>query len=334
MRRLGPLAAIGILLALPLAAGARGSPASGPQSAVRALVESWTGVYDDLEQVTFDAHGRSPLVSDDERRIRTIVAPVSLPWLGPHVLYLEEFREDHPDDPRRQVLLWLAPIPGSVAESVRVRQLTFRQPQRWRHLYRRPRRIAQLSRADLESMTGCDLVMTRSGGHFTGGTEGRRCVDSLRRPRRYVVYRLLVGDGLNWSRKRVFGLPGNELETETVAFNWFEPHRARLYACRVRWSRSKKAADFAPLTTLDLQDEGGRAILATPDGRSFDIELHSGDWPFDANRDALILIVRELGAGARLVSSWAGRDAETIAASLGSLEVACGPIAPRPNVRS
>lgn len=317
-----------------LGADHSGAGAAGRANAVTALVESWSGVYDDLEQVIFDERGRSPLVSDDDRRIRTIVAPVKLPWLGSAVLYLEEFRQDDPHDPRRQVLLWLAPQGGAESETVRVRQLTFREPQRWRELYAHPERLARLRPGDLASIPGCDLVLTRDGDQFQGGTVGRGCVDSVLRPRRYVDYQVLVGDGLNWYRKRLYRLGDDQLLRETTGFDWFELHQARLYACRVRWSRTGHPADLAPLATIDLQDEGGRALLTTPNGVDFGLELHSDDWPFDANRDALILIVRQLGAGAPLVSSWTGLDGEQISASLGAIDVSCGPIAPRRNVRS
>jgi CpeT/CpcT family (DUF1001) len=327
---------LAVLIAAVLLAAVSALPRAGAGdtgSAVNVLLESWSGAYDDVEQVVYDARGHSPLVSDDDRRIRTIVAPVSLPWLAGHILYLEQFRQDDPDDPRRQVLLWLAPEPGPIAGTVRVRQLTFREPRRWQHLYEHPLRMRALRRSDLASLPGCDLVLAHSGAEFIGGTAGRRCVDSVTRPRRYVVYRLLVGQGMFWYRKRVFRLSDDRLETETVGFNWFELHHARLYACRVRWSRSGRHADLEPLATVDLQDEGGRASVTTPDGHSFEMELHSDDWPFDANRDALILVVRRLGAGATLVSSWTGLDAEQISASLGAIDVRCGPIAPRPDVR-
>jgi len=52
---------------------------------------------------------------------------VSVAWLGVHVLYLEEFLEDNPEDPRRQLLLALEPA-GTPAHAVRVRLFTFRTP--------------------------------------------------------------------------------------------------------------------------------------------------------------------------------------------------------------
>jgi hypothetical protein len=338
--KLPSLLLAGALLARATLACAAAQPSSPAQpldesqAAVAALVESWSGVYDDEEQVIFDERGVSPLVSDDKRRIRTIVAPVVLPWLGTHVLYLEEFPQDDPEDPRRQVLLALAPEPSAFAGSVRVRQLTFREPERWRRLYEREELIERLRRSDLAYLPGCDLLLTRDGEQFRGGTLGRGCIDSSRHPRRYVDYQLLTGGGLNWYRKRLYRLDDDELVSETVGFDWFELHDARLFACRIRWSRSGRPADLLPLTSVDLHDQGGRVRFTTPDGHAFELELHSGDWPFDANRDALILVVRELGPGAPLASSWAGLDSEDITVSLGAVDVRCGPVAPLRDVTS
>lgn len=319
---------VAVWVGLPARAWGQVPAGDDEQPPVAALEQSWVGVYDDLEQVIFDERGLSPLASDDNRRIRTIVAPVALPWLGKNVLYLEEFPQGDPDDPRREVLLWLAPESPAHPRTVRVRQLTFREPARWSRLYEDTELQKRLSMRDLASMPACDLLLTQEGEQWSGGTVGRGCVESLRRRQYYVDYRLLVGNGLNWYRKRLRRVDDNELIRETVAFDWFELHQARLYACRVRWSPPGRANGERTLAVVGVHDQGGRSRFVTPDGRSFQIELHSGDWPFDSNRDALILILRELGAGAPLVSSWAGLDAREISASFGGVNVTCGPFAP------
>ncbi len=290
---------------------------------VAALYRRWPGVYDDREQIIFEAREDSTLGAGTDRRVRTRVAPLVLPWLGPQVLYLEELLRDEPALPRRQLLLVLLPEHDSGAATVRVRELTLREPGRWRGMAAGD--LGALSEKDVQTMSGCDLLLTREGDQFRGGTIGRHCLEGGTRPaRHYVDYRMLLGPGLYWYRKRVVRLADDALVAEIVGYDWFELHQARLYACRVSWAKSGRPEELAPLATLDLHDQGGRAHLGTPDGRSFQIELHSGDWPFDPNRDALVLTVRELSGQGRVVSSWAELDAPQIEAELDGFDVLCG----------
>src|SRR5438105_408779 len=78
--------------------------AAAPDGAdVEALQRLWSGVRDSSEHVVMSVErGASGWPQTSEQRVRTIVAPVSVAWLGAHVLYLEEFLEDDPEDPRRQ----------------------------------------------------------------------------------------------------------------------------------------------------------------------------------------------------------------------------------------
>lgn len=300
------------------------------------LVERWTGVYDTAEQTVYGGRSDSELTSSDDRRVRTLVAPVALPWLGDRVLYLEEFLHDDPENPRRLVLLKLDVEP-SARQTVRVRQFTFRDPARWRKLYRSPVEIRSLTREDLEAIAGCDLLLVREGDQFRGGTSGRGCIDDAKDPERYVSYQVVIGKSLYWFHKRLMTLD-DELIEEAVAFDWFELHEARLFTCRVRWSPPQAGERMPvpkPLTSLDVHDQGGKVRFTTPDGRVYEIALHSRDWPFDSNRDALILILQEAGAVAPLASSWTGLGDRQIEVDLGWMNVACGPVAAaRDDVRS
>src|ERR1700686_5659106 len=108
--------------------------AAGGGADVVALQRLWSGVRDSSEQVVMSVdRGATLWPQTSERRVRTIVAPVSVAWLGAHVLYLEEFLEDDPEDPRRQLLLGLEPA-GTPAHAGRVRLFTFARPRHWMHL--------------------------------------------------------------------------------------------------------------------------------------------------------------------------------------------------------
>jgi CpeT/CpcT family (DUF1001) len=304
------------------------SPVSAEENIVEALMERWSGVFDTAEQVVYGGQSQSDIASDDEdRRVRTIVAPVLVPWLGTHILYLEEFLHEDPDNPRRLMLLRLEQDMSALQPTVRVRQFTFREPARWRRLYRDPQALKALTREDLEAIPSCDLRLKREGDHFRGGTLLRSCIVATGEPGRYVDFQMLVGKGLYWYHKRLLSFEDDELLEEVIAFDWFELHEARLFTCRIRWKPELGKGPPLPIATVDLHDQGGRAKFTTPDGRVYELALHSRDWPFDTNRDALILIVQAQGATAPLASSWTGLDDSQIAVDLDWLSVSCGPFA-------
>ena len=252
---------------------------------------------------------------------------MSVAWLGAHVLYLEEFLEDGPEDPRRQLLLALEPA-GAPAHAVRVRLFTFARPRHWMHLNYRPPLLARLAWRDLVASPGCDLTLTRAGDQFQGGTLGHHCLDGGRGDSRYLDYQLVISQELYWYRRRTVRQSDGELQEEVIGFNRFEPNEARLYACRVAWSASGAARDLRPLVTLDVYEEGGHSRFVTPDGRALELTLHGRDWPFALDRDALILLLQEQGHDTPFATAWAQMGAQQIALELGWLEVRCGAMVP------
>jgi hypothetical protein len=312
-------ALLGVLVAAAAAADA---------ADVEALQRLWSGVRDTSEQVVMSVdRGATPWPLLSERRVRTIVAPVNVAWLGAHVLYLEEFLEDDPEDPRRQLLLELEPA-GTPAHAVRLRLFTFARPRHWMHLNYRPPLLVRLAWRDLVASPGCDLTLTRAGEQFQGGTLGRYCLDGSLGDSRYLDYQLLISQELYWYRRRVVRQSDGELQEEVIGFNHFEPNEARLYACRVAWSASGAARDLRPLVTLDVYEEGGRSRFVTPDGRALELTLHGRDWPFALERDALILLLQEQGRETPFATAWAQMGAQQIALELGWLEVRCGSMVP------
>ncbi|MBV8910354.1 MAG: hypothetical protein JOZ89_06305 [Gammaproteobacteria bacterium] len=261
-----------------------------------------------------------------ERRVRTVVAPVSVGWLGPHVLYLEEFLEDEPRQPRRQLLIDLEP--GEAEHSVRARLYAFAEPWRWTHLGYRAPLAATVRQQDILPADGCELILTRSGEQFRGGTVGRQCLDPVTPGSRSLDYQLLISEDLYWYRRRLLRQSDGELQQEVIGFDRFQPDEARLYSCRIAWSPSGRRRDQRALLTLDLYEAGGRGRFTTPDGRAFELTLHGRDWPFASDRDALLLLLREQNAPSPLATAWAQLDEQQVVLELGWLAVRCGSIAP------
>lgn len=282
-----------------------------------ALVAEWPGVYDSTEQ---------PIVGGGEDlRVHLRIERIDLPWLGPFVLYAEEFPHEDPARLKRQRLLRLESLG---AGGVRVRQYTFREPGRFRHLHRSALGRAQLTRQDLESDPGCDLVLRREGRQWNGGTEGNACRDASTASERYVDFQLVLGEGIYWYRRRLFTVADNALETEIAGFRTIDLDRARLFTCRVQAAGARREEDRTTLAAADVHDRGGETIVRLPDGRRLRLTLHGGDWPWGVPRDALVLVVREEGAVEPLATGWTRLDAGDIAVDLGTLAVACHAVVP------
>jgi hypothetical protein len=292
------------------------------------LMQLWPGIRDSSEQVIVSPDRGPATFSDQEPlRVRTSIARVHISWLGLRVLYLEEFLHDDPSAVRRQLLLRIEPdLQG--ARVVRALPYTFKTPDRWRQLNRNPRLLATLRASDLEATVGCDLVLQQEGDQFRGGIRGLGCEDDSHDTGLYVDYRMIIGSDVYWYRRRLLRESDDELVEEVMGYNWFEPNDARLFTCRIEWSASGKAADLHRLARLDVHDQGGRARFTAPDGRKFELSLHSEDWPFASDRDALILLLEDPGTALPIASAWTALDASQIAVDLGWMNVRCGPLVP------
>ena len=307
---------------------ATGAPAGAD---VDALQQLWSGTRDSSEQVVVSSDaGFNSWPESSERRVRAVVEPVALPWLGAHVLYFEEFLHDDPDNLRRQLLVKLEPAEPP-AHGVRARLYTFVRPRAWIHLHLRPVLLASLMRDDIATTSTCDLVFTREGTQFRGSTIGHRCLDIRAEPSRYVEYQLLIGQDLYWYRRRLLRKSDGEVQEEVIGFNWFELNTTQLYTCRIDWTSTGRPQDLRPLLKLDVQDQGGRVRFETPDGRKLEITLPRDDWPFAVERDALILVVQDQGSEIPFATAWSSIDEEDISLSLSWLRIRCGPAAPDPD---
>jgi hypothetical protein len=130
------LAALGLCLyaGTALAAGAGPKGAADTPAEITDLMRLWSGVHDSAVQDILDDHSPQAAAADVSR-LRTVIEPVELPWLGPTVLYEEETLHDVPGAPRRQVLLRLSIDSQLRPQRIRVRQYTFKNPGQWRGLF-------------------------------------------------------------------------------------------------------------------------------------------------------------------------------------------------------
>jgi hypothetical protein len=304
-----------------------GVAGASDRSDVGLLETLWPGLHDSTEQTVVNSErGLASWTEGVEHRVRTVVAPIDVPSLGQHVLYLEEFFQDEPDQLRRQLVLQLEPQ-GPPEAAVRVHLFSFVQPKQWAHLDRRPQRAGQLKESDLRANTDCDLVLARDGERFIGGTIGHACEDEHAGVDRYVDYQLVIGKDVYWYHRRVLRRHSDELREEVIGYNWFQLNDAQLFTCRIDWSPTGRAVDLKPLQRIDLRDQGGHAQFSTPDGHTLELVLHSQDWPFLGERDALILMVQEK-RGVLQASTGGAREGRLPGSAPAAASVPTGSVSP------
>ena len=281
-----------------------------------ALVQLWNGTYDISEELVAGDAENSPLATVTER-VQINIRRVELPWLGTHILYVEEFPFDEPFELRRRVLLSIEP--GLTTDgSLRVRQFTRKAAVQG---------TSGLTSADVESIAGCDLFLKREGAQFRGGTRGRKCLETVGTEQRWLDYRVVIGDGLFWYRKRRLEMPGDELAEEIAGFPHVDLDEARLFSCGISWAASKEKTPRKLIDNVDLHDRGGRARFRTPDGRELELELHGRDWPLSEGRESLVLTLSDGKAqGETIASSWTSLGAARVGIDIGWLKIDCAPV--------
>jgi hypothetical protein len=288
-------------------------PESDPRDA---LAQLWSGIHDISEELVAGADEDSPLAALTER-VQINVRRVTLPWLGTHVLYVEEYPFDEPFELRRRVLLSIEPVRAADG-SLRVRQFTRKTA---------AGNPAGLAPDDVESVAGCDIFLKREGAQFRGGTRGRKCVEIDGAEQHWLDYRVVIGDGLFWYRKRSLGLPGDELVEEIAGFPHVDLDEARLFSCGISWAPSREKVPRKQIDSVDLHDRGGRARLRTPDGRELQLELHGRDWPLSEGRESLVLTLSEGKANSEpIASSWTSLGAARVGIDIGWLAIDCAPV--------
>jgi hypothetical protein len=282
-----------------------------------ALAELWTGMYDISEELITGGASDSPLSPlVEQERVQINVRRIQVPWLGTHVLYVEEYPYDEPFERRRRVLLSIEP--PAADGSLRVRQYTRRTD---------VPSAGTLTPDDVESMEGCDLFLAHEGEQFRGGTRGRGCIERHDAEPRWLDYRVVVGDGLFWYRKRKLSVADDELIEEIAGIPHLDLNTARLFSCGISWSSGRTGESRRLLQNVELHDRGGRARFRTPDGRALQLELHGRDWPLSTGRESLVLLLSADRPDQPIASSWTSLDAARVGIDIGWLAVDCAPVA-------
>ena len=286
------------------------------------LMAIWPGNYDNREQLQKSAdQGRRSIEEGGEIRVHSIVRKVDLPDFGPHVLLLEEYINNNPEETYRLRLYEL--MPDEDENAVRVRMHFFREREKWAGTHADLSKLNELDKADTFTLDGCEILIRRESDYMLGAMEEKACIFGEDDNRRYADYQLRVGEESVWFRDRSLNLETDEPVVEISDFSWHIMERVRWFQCMIDFPREDGGFPNNTVDYVRIHDQGGTYPFTYRDGREM-VFTFRNNWSYGMQRETLVVIVQEGDeTGPTLVYGWADKKADWIGVNPGWIRLQC-----------
>jgi len=315
-------------LCLPAGAALAGDPPPAPFS-VAVLERDFTqmmawfpGEWDNAEQVYFAA-GLGYPDGSAPGRIHSIFKSVDLPWLGPHVFYVQQHSDNDPAKVYRQRLYSFSADPEKMA--VRLDIFTPKSPEDLLNAHLDPSRLDALTRDALEARPGCEVWWRRQAEQFIGWMKDGACRLKARDGRT-----ITIDDDLMLSRDQLWIADRAIDETGAVVFGNPQsiPHQLRrstAFTCWIAVPRQAPGEGWFYARNLAIHDQGGEVWVTTDEAapRTFGFRMRNVRWPSGPNADALTLYVHAERGAPAISYAWASPEATRIGINLRTLQGSC-----------
>ena len=262
--------------------GVRADEAAVLDKDFRTMMQWFPGVYDNQEQVYFEAEQEVDEALRHER-IHHVFEPVDLPAFGEHVFYVQQHLNDDPAEIYRQRIYTFQPdydegavrltihIPNDVASLVDA------------HLD--PTKLTGLLPEQTRVLPGCDVFWRRQDNHFVGYMRPNACsyVSSESGTRTIFNDDLLLTENALWISDRAEDEEGNRVFGHPTGV----PHKnrkARRFEC---WMTAmQRDGEWTSRRGLEIYDQGGMVWLETEEQppEKVGIKMRNVRWPYGNNR--------------------------------------------------
>lgn len=319
------LTAVAMLLA-PTATRAQAQNKADLQVQLKLLLEWWPGVYDNNEQIVRQSGGGLSTPTDQPfHRLRTAFTRVTLPALGANLLYVEEFRDNEPTRTSR-IRLYALSI-DDAERGIRVRMYSPVAQAALAGTWRDAARVEKTTAADWQAAASqCDLLLHYVGAQFAGSTLPRSCAAGNRA---WTDFQTIVSARQHWLRHRLVDARTGQSTWELnpgAHFGWVEQTKARHFRCTVNHNAAGDMTRTEKLTTIELDDQGGEADIAWPDGRTLTFIIHRRAFASPSDREFVLYRIHEKGNRVvPLAYAYAEDTALRFGLNLGWFYILCAP---------
>lgn len=313
---------VALLLIPPASAQAEGSAGDILDKDLELLMQWFPGEYDNQEQVYFNELREIP---EEERheRIHHIFYPVDLPAFGEHVLYVQQYLDDKPDEIYRQRIYVFTADYEEMA--IRLDILTPKDPGALVDAHLDPSRLEGLTPDDVTPRPGCEVFWRRQANQFHGDMKERACnfVSQRSGKRIFIDDDLVLTASEIWIRDMAEDEDGNYVFGNRAGIH-HKNRKARSFSCWVAVERTEgEGWYFEPSATLF--DQGGRVTITTDEAepQSLMLKMRNVVWPFGPNRPSLVLYVHKDDPNRAESYAWTEPTGTRIAINLRWMQASC-----------
>ena len=301
--------------------GVRADEAAVLDKDFRTMMQWFPGVYDNQEQVYFEAEQEVDEALRHER-IHHVFEPADLPAFGEHVFYVQQHLNDDPAQIYRQRIYTFQPdydegavrltihIPNDVASLVDA------------HLD--PTKLTGLLPEQTRVLPGCDVFWRRQDNHFVGYMRPNACSYVSSESGKRIIFNddLLLTENALWISDRAEDEEGNRVFGHPTGV----PHKnrkARRFEC---WMTAmQRDGEWTFRRGLEIYDQGGMVWLATEEQppEKVGIKMRNVRWPYGNNRPSLVLYAYRPDEDRAVSYAWADPAAQRIGINLRWMQASC-----------
>ena len=301
--------------------GVRADEAAVLDKDFRTMMQRFPGVYDNQEQVYFEAEQEVDEALRHER-IHHVFEPVDLPAFGEHVFYVQQHLNDDPAEIYRQRIYTFQPdydegavrltihIPNDVASLVDA------------HLD--PTKLTGLLPEQTRVLPGCDVFWRRQDNHFVGYMRPNACSYVSSESGKRIIFNddLLLTENALWISDRAEDEEGNRVFGHPNGV----PHKnrkARRFEC---WMTAmQRDGEWTSRRGLEIYDQGGMVWLETEEQppEKVGIKMRNVRWPYGNNRPSLVLYAYRPDEDRAVSYAWADPAAQRIGINLRWMQASC-----------
>ncbi len=289
------------------------------------LTDWFEGIFDNEEQVWF--HKRSGAEGEPHLRIHAIHERVDLPSFGEHVFYVEEYKNNDPEDVWRQRLVIFESDPEENA--IRMRLGFFNDPKAVLGAAANPDLLSALGDSDVSFIENCDVFWRRHADQFEGSMKPKACVFGEGEDRRYSVHDLTLSENKYWRVDSTLRVKDDSIFIGRPLDEPFEMRRARTFSCTVTFQGAQDTGFQSGVDHvregLPLHSQGGTLTVTNPsDGRDYQLLMRTKEYDFYENRpDFMYFSIRKPGESTSTAFGVGDTDSRLIGLNLGWMSAFC-----------